>query len=208
MPSVFRPAPDVRATLQQHFPNLRFARWSIKSPWNDTYKCIAWTACRTDVSWWPPGGTRQIYWPPGARFDDSIDAFIEAFAKIGYKPCDNSEFEFWYQKVAIYAASNRSVQHMARQHFWGRGWLSKLGKLEDITHADLECIEGDPSPIAVALHQSYGRVAQILKRSWWDSVVNFCLFRCLWGALKFWLYRLRHPSWILDNLITNRSSFR
>src|SRR5262249_6231669 len=107
------------------------------------------------------------------------------------------EYEFGYQKVAIYTTNNRRVRHMARQHFLGRGWLSKCGSFEDILHADLECLEGDPSPFVL----SYGQVEQILKRSWWSALVNLCIFKCLWHAFKFWLYRLRHPSWIWSNLL-------
>ena len=191
MPSQFRPASEVRVSLQSCFPNLINTNWSIKSPWNDSYKCISLAACRTDLIWWPIEGEPQIYWPPGVPLDDNVDAFIQAFAKLGYIPCNNQDFEFGYQKVAIYTSSDQRVLHMARQHFWGKGWLSKLGCLEDIIHADLKCIEGDPSPIAVQ-NGSYGEVSQILKRSWWAAFTRFCLFRCSWAAFKFWLYRRAH----------------
>lgn len=199
MPPVFRPPCTVRKSLEQCFPGLRNTRWSGKSPRNDTYKCIAWAACRTDLIWWPVEGP-GIYWPPNAPLDDSIDAFIRAFSALGYRPCDSQDFEFGYQKVAIYASDDRQVLHMARQHLLGRGWLSKLGEMEDISHADLRCIEGDPSQIAVTMKGSYGQVAQILKRTWWAALVNLCLFRCMWASTRFWFYRLKHPSWILDNL--------
>jgi hypothetical protein len=185
----------VRECFHSIFPNLKNTPWSIKSPWNDSYKCIAWAACRTDVIWWPVDGDPQTYWPPGAPLDDSIHAFLQAFARLGYAPCDNPDFEFGYQKVAIYATSDGRVKHMARQHFLGRGWLSKCGSLEDILHANLQCIEGDPSRWEEALGRSYGQVKQILKRSWWTATVHRCLFRCFWEAAKFWLYRLMHPSW-------------
>ena len=201
MPPAFRRTSDVRTSLERLFPNLKSTRWLLKSPWNDTYKCISWAACRTDIIWWPPGGTSQIYWPPGVPLDESIETFIRAFETIGYRPCENSDFEFGYQKIAIYASNDRQVKHMARQHLLGRGWLSKLGSLEDIAHADLKCIEGDPAPIAAALYGSYGKVRQILKRTWWDTLINLCLFRCLWAAFKFWLYRLVHPTWIWNNIV-------
>ena len=194
MPSVFRNASQVSDTFHQTFPDLANLRWLIKSPWNDEYKCISWAACRTDVLWWP--GT--AYWPPGASVDVTVEAFTEAFATIGYRECSSNTFEFGYQKVAIYAMSTGTVTHMARQHFWGRGWLSKCGQLEDILHPTLQSIEGDPSPITLNL--TYGKVARILKRSWWASIQTGCLFRCLIAAFRFWLYRLSHPSWIWHNL--------
>ena len=196
MPSVFRPASEIKADLEARFPSLRNARWIIKSPQNDSYKCIPWAACRTDIWWWPVDDP-QVYWPPGIPFDDKIEFFIDAFATSGYKPCNGCKFEFGYQKVAIYANADHRVQHMARQQFLGRGWLSKCGSLEDILHSDLQCIEGDPSPWA----HSYGKVEQILKRSWWSALVNLCIFRCIWAAFKFWLYRLIHPSWIWSNIL-------
>jgi hypothetical protein len=195
---MFRSASAIRRTFEAAFPDLRNARWLIKSPWNDTYKCIPWAACRTDVLWWPVDDP-QVYWPPGVPFDDKIEFFVQAFSTLGYSECDNPEFEFGYQKVAIYATNDRRVRHMARQHLLGRGWLSKCGQLEDILHPTLECIEGDPTPLA-AMGGSYGEVAQILRRSWWAATINLCFFRCFWAAIRFWLYRLAHPSWIRSNI--------
>lgn len=201
MPATFRSSSEIQTDFEAVFPSLQNTRWLIKSPWNDNYKCIAWAACRTDIVWWPVDDP-QVYWPPGVPFDDRIDYFIQAFAKIGYKACNSSEFEFGYQKVAIYATSDLRVQHMARQHFFGRGWLSKCGKLEDILHPDLQCLEGDPSPLLAMFGQgTYGQVEQVLKRSWSSAVINLCIFRCLWAAFKFWLYRLKHPSWIWSNIL-------
>jgi len=74
---------------------------------------------------------------------------------------------------------------MARQHFLGEGWLSKLGGEEDIFHPQLANVEGDIAPAA----GQYGRVSTVMKRSWWSALVKLCLFRCCWAALKFWLYR-------------------
>ena len=199
MPPKFRPASDVRLIIAHHFPSLRKSRWSHKSPWNDSYKCIAWAACRTDLIWWPVEGNPLIYWPPGLPLDETVDNFIQAFATLGYVPCSSPAFEFGYQKVAIYASGDGQVLHMARQHLLGRGWLSKLGEMEDINHADLECIQGDPSPIAVALG-SYGQVARILKRTWWAALTTGCIFRSLWAEIMFWFFRLRHPSWIWSNM--------
>jgi hypothetical protein len=196
VPSRFRSFFLIERIIEDRFPKLRNTHWLIKSPWNDTYQCFAWAICRTDLLWWP----QEIYWPPNSAANDDVEAFVLALSELGYVRCGSPDYEFGYQKIAIYASSDRSVLHMARQKFWGRGWLSKLGDWEDIAHADLRCIEGDPSPIAVALG-SYGQVEEILKRSWWSALVNLCIFRCLWGAIRFWIYRLRHPSWIWSNVV-------
>lgn len=147
-----------------------------------------------------------MYWPPNALIEDDVGAFIAALAALGYTPCGkNDDYELGYQKVAIYASSDGAVKHMARQHLWGRGWLSKIGDWEDIVHPDLQCIEGDPSPVAVALGRSYGQVTQVLKRTWWCALINLCVFRCSWAAMKFWLYRMRHPSWLWSNAMKRSS---
>lgn len=199
MPAVFRTAFTARMFIEHDFPGLKKTRWLLKSPSDDTYKCTAWAACRTDILWWPVEGPR-IYWPPGVPLNDTVEAFVQSFAGLGYIPTPDSDFQFGYQKVAIYASDEDRLLHIARQRFWGGGWLSKLGAMEDIAHADLHCLEGDPSAIPVALGRSYGRVTRILKRSWWEAIINLCLFRCLRATIKFWFYRMRHPSWILDNL--------
>lgn len=161
------------------------------SPYDDNYQCIAWAACHTGRRWWPTDDLNH-YWPAGLPLVNvhqaaPVDYFIQGFGTLGYKPCEDSAFEFGYQKVAIYA-NGIGVTHMARQHFLGRGWLSKLGKSEDILHGELKDVEGDLSPAAY----EYGRVVQILKRSWL-AAARFYLFRGWWAAFKFWLYRLtRH----------------
>jgi hypothetical protein len=110
---------------------------------------------------------------------------VQGFATLGYSHCDRREFEFGYQKVAIYA-NDGGATHMARQRFLGNGWLTKPGDLEDIIHGDLKDVEGD---MAVAA-EKYGQVAEVLKRSWWSAITNLCLFRCVWHTLKFSAWRL------------------
>src|SRR5262249_43310373 len=139
MAILFRSAADTRSQLHQTFPLLATAKWRITSPCDNSYQCIAWAACRTDRVWWPWDHPRY-YWPPGfAKLPfgspPPLASFVEVFeGEFGYRPCSSSAFEVGYQKVAIYANA-LGVTHMARQHFWGRGWLSKLGESEDIVHS-------------------------------------------------------------------------
>lgn len=188
----FRSAREVREDFHNRFPLLKHTVWSIKSPSDNTYQCFAWAACRTGILWWPKG----FYWPPNSPPINSVDFFVIEFGKVGYKPCKNSNYEFGYQKVAIYTTIDGSVTHMARQHFFGRGWLSKIGDFEDILHANLESIEGNPSPYS----GTYGQVALILKRNWWETIFHLCLFRSIFCSFKFLIYRIKHPSLILDNV--------
>ena len=186
---VFRSAAEARNQLHQEIPNLASAKWRVNSPLDTGYQCIAWAACRTDRVWWP-WDHAGYYWPPGFRklpvnSPVPVDVFVEVFEKkFGYRFCQSRAFEFGFQKVAIYANA-LGVTHMARQHFLGRGWLSKLGGEEDIFHLELTDIQGDISPTA----GTYGEVVEILKRSWWAALIRLCLFRSCWASFKFWLYR-------------------
>lgn len=163
---VFRPAAVIKSDFYSLFPQLIGSKWSIRSPFHEKYQCIAWAACRTDIRWWPvetEPDNRIVEWPPGAPFDDSVENFIRAFARLGYERCFNADFELGYQKVAIYATSDARVTHMARQSLIGRGWLSKCGNLEDIRHDYLSSIEGDPSALMAPITGSYGHGTSCIK---------------------------------------------
>jgi hypothetical protein len=186
----FRSAAEARDQLHQELPTLRTKQWRVKSPLDTEYQCIAWAACRTDRVWWPWDHPR-FYWPPGFRkfpvySPVPVSDFVEVFEKLfGYQKCDNANFEFGYQKVAIYE-NMRGATHMARQDLLGRGWLSKLGQEEDIIHLNVEDVEGDVAATA----GQYGVAVQYMKRSWWTALIKLCLFRCLWATLKFRIYRV------------------
>lgn len=180
-----------RYQLETEFPNLSGAEWCLKSPWDDTYTCIAWAAGGTDRTWWPG---KDYYWPPGLPVIDPpeiapTEYFIQGFGTLGYKPCDSSTFEIGYQKVAIYA-NEIGVTHMARQHFAGRGWLSKLGSLEDIRHSSLTDVEGSTA----ALAGQYGEVVQILKRSWLIALLDPLTYRGWFSVFRFWIQRAARRS--------------
>ena len=157
-----------RDVLEGLFPNLVGTSWQKKSERDTCYNCIAWAACENHRRWWPslyPGPDGDLdFWPEGVPRDETVDCFIRAFQTIGYRPCPTGNFQFGYEKVAIYADSEMTPTHMARQSFWG-GWLSKLGDYEDILHRRLRDLEGDTSPHSY----EYGIVVQFLKRSWWQT---------------------------------------
>jgi hypothetical protein len=196
MASQFRTSFQARRDLLRAFPELRRSpnlkanpKWRLASPWSDSYQCVAWAACRTNRKWWPLDH-EEFYWPHGLpRVSPApvgmitytpVDYLIQGFQTLGYKPCTDDSFEFGFQKVAIYAHPAAGATHMARQRFWGRGWLSKPGPaLEDIVHLELKGVTGN----------IYGDVAQIMKRSWLIALLNLCLFRCLGHAVKFLAYR-------------------
>lgn len=120
------------------------------------------------------------YWPPGIDREESIDSFMKAFATLGYRACDNGRYEVGFQKLAIYADADLTPTHMARQHMFGSGWLSKLGDYEDIWHRELRSVEGDTNPRA----REYGTAIQFLKRSWWAAFLHAlrrCIERMAWS---------------------------
>ena len=182
--------PSAHRILESEFPNLSNSDWSIKSPQDDRYQCIAWAACKTDKKWWPispddfPVFPPDHFWPPGVPLNDMVDSFIQAFGTLGYYQCDNPSFEFGYQKIAIYIDSTGSVSHMARQSFWGYGWLSKLGPNEDILHPDLSNVSSH-----LYLNYAYGNAQRFLKRSWWTAFIRLQLITCAWHTFKFWCFR-------------------
>ena len=196
MATVFRPTFVAQRSLLRAFSNLRKNRnWRLRSPWSDSYQCVAWAACHTDRKWWPYHHS-EFYWPPNLpRITPSpfsslppptpVDYLVQGFVTLGYARCVRRDFEFGYQKVAIYA-NDGGATHMARQHFFSNVWLSKPGYLEDIIHEDLRDIEGDMEITA----GTYGEVAQVLKRSWWYAITNACVFRCVWHSLKFGFLRM------------------
>jgi hypothetical protein len=199
MATTFRPWFAARRSILRAFPNLRGKRnWRLKSPWSDTYQCVAWALCRSDRKWWPlshsefdwfPGLPRVVpppMFPPVPLFTP-VSYLIQGFERVGYAQCATEDFEFGYQKVAIYANQASGATHMARQSISGDGWLSKPGFLEDIRHATLADIGGNHP-------NGYGDVAQILKRSWLTALSHRCGLRCLTAFVKI---RVLFGVWML-----------
>lgn len=137
--------------LESAFPSLASSGYTITSPSTPEYTCIAWAAGDTERWWWPLTGS-FAYWPSNVPVQETLAAFIKAFATLGFMPCDGSHMEQGYEKVALYIDQNGKPTHAARQLPNGR-WTSKLGKIEDIEH-ELDGVTGSV----------YGSVAQILKR--------------------------------------------
>lgn len=135
--------------IEQTFPNLKDAGYQITSPKNRKYNCIAWSVGDQN-RWWQPEPS-IFYWPAGVAREISVEAYISAFATVGYLECDNDLLEDGFEKIALYALNNRPT-HAARQLNNGL-WTSKLGQIEDIEHT-LVGLVGD----------KYGVVIKLLKR--------------------------------------------
>ena len=72
-------------------------------------------------------------WPAGVTRAETVEAFRDAFAALGYVVCDNDQPEAGYEKIALFALAG-APKHAARQLPGGR-WTSKLGIMEDMEHA-------------------------------------------------------------------------
>lgn len=65
-----------------------------------------------------------------------MDAFIQAYATLGYAVCENGNLEAQVEKIAIYGLEQNGrllPTHAALQLESGE-WTSKMGRLEDIRH--------------------------------------------------------------------------
>ncbi|HYV35445.1 MAG TPA: hypothetical protein VE988_07065, partial [Gemmataceae bacterium] len=135
------------------FPGLQNSSFRVSSPATRAYNCIGWAAGDAKHWWWPDvdPDNDTIYWPPGIAMEETLDAFVAAFATLGYVPCFGADFEPGFEKVALFAIGAVPT-HAARQLPNGR-WTSKLGFREDIEH-DLQTVSGE----------AYGDVVLLLKR--------------------------------------------
>jgi hypothetical protein len=131
---------------------LNEANCELTSPPDEGYNCIAWAAEDTDRWWWPDP-IEQQFWPTDAPRIESVEAFVAAFALLGYIERADTTAEANKQKVAIFVDQNGKPTHAARQLSNGR-WTSKLGRQVDIAH-QLSALEGE----------QYGTVAVVLARA-------------------------------------------
>ena len=140
---------------EREFPRLDRSEYRDTSVETNEYNCIAW-AGNDDTEKWDPDATTGRYWPDERIVPRGLD--VENFVKLyhyegGYVPCDNSDLEEGFEKIALFVGLDKEVTHAARQLPSGK-WTSKLGDWEDIEHDALDALVGD----------WYGTVARILKR--------------------------------------------
>jgi len=135
------------------FPLLTATPHRFVTPADGRYNCTAWAAGETHRNWWPVNfpGAPSYYWPPGVPRLLTIDAFVQAYATLGYVRCDSSLPESGYEKIALYAQGELPT-HAARLRPNGN-WSSKLGKDRDIEHV-----------LGGLTSQQYGRPVCYLRR--------------------------------------------
>jgi len=147
-----------RQAIDDRFPTLAHEGYTITSPRDDRYNCVAWIV-RDLRRWWEPaldGG----YWPRRVS-EDELDAgdlpeYRRVFESVGFRECADGSLVEGQEKIAVYADGD-SFQHVAYQRSDG-SWSSKLGKLNDVRHGDTVCLSGS-SPF------EYPRVAHYMSRA-------------------------------------------
>lgn len=156
------------AHLDKRFPKLKADGGTKTSEVDQNYNCLSWSARRARKYRFEPKPIEKWdRWPKDLPKDYSLESFILLFERRGYKRCINGDtkYEFFYKKVAIYAAfgiygdQQWEFTHVADQLHSG-AWTSKLGPDEDIQHNTPHSLEGDDG-------DEYGTIHQILKRRCW-----------------------------------------
>jgi hypothetical protein len=125
-------------------PNLNDNNCIVTSPFRRGYNCIAWAAGDTSRWWWPIRLPGVNYWPKGVPRELTEDAFVAAYATVGYARCADGRLEPGIEKIALFAKVAYGLiapTHAARQLESG-AWTSKLGPFEDVSHATLDDVSG------------------------------------------------------------------
>jgi hypothetical protein len=135
------------------FPNLNptdFYETSAESP---LYNCVAWVL--GDIThWWDPSQAKRYFrWLPDLPRNNLVETYISLFERHGFEICADGQLEPGFLKICLYASSPGRFKHVTLQLPDGR-WSSKLGEWEDISHANVSCLEGP----------NYGSVIQYMRR--------------------------------------------
>jgi hypothetical protein len=133
------------------FPNINADNLEITSPVDPNYNCIAWAA-KENFRWWWPDEMGQAYWPSNAPREVTKEAFVKAYATIGFEKCNDSNFEEGYEKIMIYCKNGKPT-HAARL-IESYKWTSKLGPQYDVSHS-YSLLDGD----------AYGNPELFMKRT-------------------------------------------
>jgi hypothetical protein len=149
---------DLHERFRELCPRLVRDNYVESSPARRRCNCFAWVAGDPARVWFPRGDPDRSHWPAGVRDDFTVDAFVEAYATIGFVVCTDGALVDGVEKIVIYVDGEDGPTHAARQLPDGQ-WESKMGTWEDIRHSTPEDLEGG----------DYGVVRLFLKRPRRDS---------------------------------------
>ena len=128
---------------ESSFPNLNTDTCKITSAATKKYNCLAWAAKETHRWWWPDG-QGIYYWPRGIPRQTTMEAFVLAYATLGFRVCFSNALESSLEKLALYGHERGGTvvpTHAALQLENG-AWTSKLGICEDIEHTTADAVGG------------------------------------------------------------------
>jgi hypothetical protein len=125
--------------VEHEHPNLVPESYTVTSPKNPDYNCVAWALDDAD-SWIDTSGQPGTEWPPHIPREHSVEAYIELFHDAGYLECTDGDLEAGEEKVALYT-DGAAFAHVAKQLPDGT-WTSKLGGRQDILHDTAERLKG------------------------------------------------------------------
>jgi hypothetical protein len=132
---------DLHERLVRWCPRLTTSDYVETSQARRRCNCFAWAAGDTERNWYPKGDPDLSYWPRNARNDFTVDAFVDAYATVGFARCDDGTLQPGVEKIALYVDADGEPSHAARQLVDGH-WESKMGTWEDIRHHGTACLEG------------------------------------------------------------------
>ena len=142
------------ANLENLFPGLKSGAYSITSPEEVRYNCVAWANGDTSL-WWDHHPGPGIYWPQRLRRSANVEVYIRIFTDQGYEITTSAGQEEGYEKVAIFSSAEGKFSHVAKMLSSG-SWSSKLGALEDIEHSTLEVLQAKYGSVFCHLRRETG----------------------------------------------------
>lgn len=86
------------------FPGLRGQAYQVSSPKDHRYNCIAYAAS-DDQRWWWRDEAQEDTWPADVARAETVDAFRDAFATLGYVACGDDRLEAGYGRSSRPAGS-------------------------------------------------------------------------------------------------------
>jgi hypothetical protein len=146
--------------IDRWFPAAFEDGYLLTSGIDTDYNCIAWAAGVFNSIWWPtPIKILGVSWPDGVPAEETLVAFMQAYATLGYEDCgNNGKLERGYEKIAVYVDPLGKPTHAARQLYDG-SWASKLGGHRDIHHTTPGALETTRKGAT-----EYGTVTRYMRR--------------------------------------------
>ncbi len=140
------------SSLLWMLPRLTRTNHRVESDATRDYNCIAWASGSNTENVWPGDYGDDFAWPEGLPDTEELASFVAFFESLGYEPCETTDLEEGFEKVALYSKDG-DPSHAALQLETGE-WTSKIGWEEDINHDNPELVGGD----------LYGEVDIVLRR--------------------------------------------